>query len=79
MEYNIVEEGCNMRIFVILFIALFISGCENPDMLSQEKPSKEEEKKRHGIFWQLESPKIQLDPVEAEEIPLVVWPDQQER
>ena len=68
-----------MRIFVILLTALFISGCENPNMLNQKKPIKEEEKRRHGIFWRLERPKIQLDPLEEEEIPSVIWPDQQER
>ena len=51
--------------------SLFLAGCGNSG--TDRGPETDEQRKK-SVFWQMEQPKIQMDPVSEEEIPSVFSP-----
>ena len=68
------NKGDCMKLLLGVLVAIFIVGC-SPSGESADKPvTKAEEERRRSIYWQLEKPEVQLDPIAEEETPNVFYP-----
>jgi len=63
-----------MKILLVLFVAMMVAGCGNANTGSEGDPTELQQERRRGVFWQFMQPRIQLDPIEEEEIPGVIFP-----
>jgi hypothetical protein len=63
-----------MKILLVLFIAMMAAGCGNANTGSEGDPTEAQQALRRGVFWQFVQPRIQLDPIEEEEFPVVITP-----
>ncbi|MFH1664581.1 MAG: hypothetical protein ABIA77_00320 [Candidatus Omnitrophota bacterium] len=62
------------RTAVLIVTAFFMAGCGNAGPREGKVLSDQEEGRRSGFFWQLTKPRIQLNPIEEEEMPSVFFP-----
>ena len=60
-----------MRLLLIIVLLIMTAGCKGD---AEEKVSPEEEARRRDVFWQFDQPRVQLDPIEEEEVPAVFYP-----
>jgi len=66
-----------MRVLAFLIIAVLLGGCGSPGGEKEQLTPEEEQAREKSVFWQLQEPRVQLDPVEEEEIPAVMGPTMQ--
>ena len=59
---------------LILVILIFFTGCGKSVTEEPDRITAKEKARRCSVFWQFEEPRIQLDPIEQEEVPVVIRP-----
>ena len=69
------HERKHMRVVtVILMMVFFLAGCGVSGEKVEKMTPEQEEAREKSVFWQMQEPRIQLDPVEEEEVPAVMSP-----
>ena len=64
-----------MRLVTFILIMVFsLAGCGASGKDAGEMTPEQEEAREKSVFWQMQEPRIQLDPIEEEEIPPVMSP-----
>ena len=64
-----------MKLAAILFMlgSLVLAGCGHSGV-EAGKPTAKEEAREKSVFWQIQEPRVQLDPIAEEEVPSVIGP-----
>lgn len=62
------------RYAALIALALFLGGCGKSEDSGPTNGESTRGKREEGIFWQYVRPRIQLDPIEEKEVPVVFMP-----
>lgn len=66
--------------YVLLLIFLgVVAGCGEDEPRDQTLTPTHGEQREKSVFWQFVQPRIQLDPIEEKEVPVILYPGPEER
>lgn len=61
-----------MKIMLVIVLSvILLSGCKVSTDTEKTEVTSKEEARRKSIFWQMKEPRVQLDPVEEQEYPMI--------
>ena len=68
-----------MRYVPLLIVLGLFAGCGIDEPQDQTLTPEHREQREKNIFWQFVQPRIQLDPIEEKEVPIILYPGPEER
>ena len=59
---------------MLLIMVFLFAGCGASGKDTGKTTPEQEEAREKSVFWQMQEPRVQLDPIEEEEVPPVMAP-----